>query len=93
MPARLFGLKDRGRLAEGWIADIVVFDPATIDSGPVELVADLPGDSSRLYADAVGIDKVFVNGRLTIDGGKPTGELPGTVLRSGRDTETVSVAG
>jgi N-acyl-D-aspartate/D-glutamate deacylase len=93
VPARLFGLKDRGRIAEGWMADIVVFDPATIDSGPVELVGDLPGDSSRLYADAVGIEKVFVNGRMTIDGGKPTGELPGTVLRSGRDTETVAVNG
>jgi N-acyl-D-aspartate/D-glutamate deacylase len=93
IPARLFGLKGRGRLAEGWMADIVVFDPATIDSGPVELVADLPGGTSRLYAEAVGIEKVFVNGRLTVDQGKPTGELPGTVLRSGRDTETVSVAG
>jgi N-acyl-D-aspartate/D-glutamate deacylase len=89
VPARLFGLRERGRLAEGWHADVVVFDPAAIDSGPVELVADLPGDSARLYADAVGIEKVFVNGRLTVDGGKPTGELPGTVLRSGRDTETV----
>jgi N-acyl-D-aspartate/D-glutamate deacylase len=91
VPARLFGLKDRGRLAEGWIADVVVFDPATIDTGEVQLVNDLPGGTSRLYADAVGIEKVFVNGRLTVDGGKPTGELPGTVLRSGRDTETVEV--
>jgi N-acyl-D-aspartate/D-glutamate deacylase len=93
VPARLFGLTDRGRIAEGWIADIVVFDPTTVDSGPVELVPDLPGGTSRLYADAVGVEKVFVNGRLTVDGGKSTGELPGTVLRSGRDTETVSVAG
>jgi N-acyl-D-aspartate/D-glutamate deacylase len=92
VPARLFGLKDRGRVAAGWIADVVVFDPATIDSGPVELVADLPGGTSRLYADAVGIEKVFVNGRLTVDRGTPTGELPGTLLRSGRDTETVTVA-
>lgn len=91
VPARLFGLTGRGRVAEGWIADLVVFDPTTIDSGPVELVADLPGGTSRLYADAVGIDKVFVNGRVTVDGGKATGELPGTVLRSGRDTETVLV--
>jgi N-acyl-D-aspartate/D-glutamate deacylase len=91
VPARLFGLVDRGRLVEGWIADVVVFDPATIDSGPVELVSDLPGGTSRLYADAVGIEKVFVNGRLTVDAGRPTGELPGTVLRAGRDTETVGV--
>src|SRR5690606_22035658 len=80
VPARLFGLVDRGRIAEGWMADIVVFDPETIDSGPVELIADLPGGTSRLYADAVGVRKVFVNGRLTVDEGTSTGELPGTVL-------------
>jgi N-acyl-D-aspartate/D-glutamate deacylase len=91
VPARLFGLRERGRLAEGWIADVVVFDPATIDSGEVTLVSDLPGGTSRLYADAVGVEKVFVNGRLTVDGGKPTGELPGRILRSGRDTDTVAV--
>jgi N-acyl-D-aspartate/D-glutamate deacylase len=91
VPARLFGLTDRGRLAEGWIADVVVFDPETIDSAEVQLVNDLPGGTSRLYADAIGVEKVFVNGRLTVDAGKPTGELPGTVLRSGRDTETVEV--
>jgi N-acyl-D-aspartate/D-glutamate deacylase len=91
VPARLFGLRDRGRLAEGWIADIVVFDPATIDSAEVQLVSDLPGGTSRLYAGAIGVEKVFVNGRLTVDGGQATGVLPGTVLRSGRDTDTVTV--
>jgi N-acyl-D-aspartate/D-glutamate deacylase len=91
VPARLFGLRHRGRLAEGWIADIVVFDPATIDSAEVQLVSDLPGGTSRLYAGAIGVEKVFVNGRLTVDGGQATGELPGIVLRSGRDTDTVTV--
>jgi N-acyl-D-aspartate/D-glutamate deacylase len=93
VPARLFGLKDRGRVAEGWIADVVVFDPATVDAAEVRLVEDLPGGTGRLYADAVGVEQVYVNGVLTIDGGKHTGELPGTVLRSGRDTETVAVPG
>jgi N-acyl-D-aspartate/D-glutamate deacylase len=93
VPARLFGLRDRGRIAEGWIADVVVFDPATIDAAEVRLVEDLPGGTGRLYADAIGVEQVYVNGVLTIDGGKPTGELPGTVLRSGRDTETVAVPG
>jgi N-acyl-D-aspartate/D-glutamate deacylase len=88
-PARLFGLKDRGRVAEGWIADLVVFDPDTIDTEDAALVQDMPGDAKRLYAGARGIEKVFVNGRMTIDGGKPTGDLPGKVLRSGADSETV----
>ncbi len=53
---------------------------------------DLPGDSGRLYAESVGIEKVFVNGRLAVDGGQPTGNLAGDVLRSGRHTETVPVS-
>jgi N-acyl-D-aspartate/D-glutamate deacylase len=92
-PARLFGLRDRGQLAEGWIADVVVFDPETIDAGPVEMVHDLPGGAGRLYAGAQGIEQVFVNGQLAVDAGQATGALAGHILRSGRDTETVGVGG
>ena len=89
VPARYFGLNDRGQLREGWVADVVLFDPATIGATEIELLTDLPGDSSRLYAGAIGVEKVFVNGRLTVDHGKSTGELPGGIIRSGRDTTTV----
>ena len=92
MPARYFGLNNRGRLVVGFNADVVVFDPASIGAGDVELVEDLPGNSARLYSTALGVEKVFVNGHLTVDGGKSTGELPGTILRSGRDTSTVSLS-
>jgi N-acyl-D-aspartate/D-glutamate deacylase len=88
-PARLFGLKGRGRLSEGWTADVVVFDPETITSDEIRFRRDLPGNAGRLYAGALGVEKVFVNGCLAVDAGQPTGELAGTVLRSGRDTETV----
>ncbi|OKI03477.1 aminoacylase [Streptomyces sp. CB02923] len=88
-PARLFGLRDRGRIAVGHHADLVLFDPERIDAGPATLVHDLPGDSPRLDSRAAGIVSVRVNGVETVRDGAVTGAVPGTVLRSGRDTETV----
>ncbi|ARF55815.1 N-acyl-D-amino-acid deacylase family protein [Streptomyces gilvosporeus] len=89
-PARLFGLRDRGRIAEGYHADLVLFDPQRIDAGPATLVHDLPGDSPRLDSRALGVVSVRVNGVETIRDDAVTGAVPGTVLRSGRDTRTVS---
>ncbi|MFE5739657.1 N-acyl-D-amino-acid deacylase family protein [Streptomyces celluloflavus] len=89
-PARLFGLRERGRIAEGYHADLVLFDPARIDASPARLVHDLPGDGPRLDSRAVGIVSVRVNGVETIRMDEVTGAVPGTVLRSGRDTRTVS---
>ena len=89
-PAQLFGLRDRGRIDVGANADLVVFDPDTVDAAPARLVRDLPGGSARLTADATGIAHIFVNGVETVTDGDVTGALPGTVLRSGRDTVTVT---
>ena len=91
-PAAYFGLIDRGELRLGYHADIVVFDADTIERGPTYRRHDLPGGGDyRLYADAIGIDHVLVNGVGIVRGGVHTGKLPGTVLRSGRDTRTVAI--
>ena len=89
-PARLFGLRDRGRIAAGAFADLVVFDPETVGAEQARLVHDLPGGAVRLVAGSTGVQRVFVNGVETIRDGESTGATPGTVLRSGRDTDTVT---
>jgi N-acyl-D-aspartate/D-glutamate deacylase len=89
IPARLYGLRDRGRLAPGAFADVVVFDPAAIGHTPVRTRDDLPGGASRLYAEATGIEHVMVNGTEIVRAGAFSGAVPGRVLRSGRDTDTV----
>ncbi|MFD6437106.1 amidohydrolase family protein [Streptomyces venezuelae] len=89
-PAQLFGLRERGRIAEGYHADLVLFDPERIDAGKATLVHDLPGDSPRLDSKAIGIDAVWVNGVEAIRDDVVTGAVPGKILRSGRDTRTVS---
>ncbi len=89
-PARLFGLRERGRIREGWHADIAVVDPATVGSDHATLVHDLPGGTPRLTASSQGVVRVLVNGTVTVADGAATGDRPGTLLRSGRDTDTVS---
>lgn len=84
MPAEIFGLADRGRLAPGLAADLVVFDPGTISDHPPELVHDLPDGGPRLVQRASGLVWSFVNGRAVIQEGRlpdpPDGPGPGRVL-------------
>jgi len=84
-PALAAGLKGRGFLAEGAPADVVVYDPATVDSGPQERVWDYPAGEWRLIQRAIGYDRIIVNGRTTFVDGECTGVTPGKLLRHGAD--------
>jgi N-acyl-D-amino-acid deacylase len=70
-PARRLGLADRGTLAEGSAADLVVFDPATVANR---------ADGADPAARPAGIDRVMVNGRWAVVGGAATGERTGAML-------------
>lgn len=77
--ADIWGLRDRGRLAEGLAADIVVFDPDTIDRGPEEPVFDMPGEGMRYVRRARGVDIVLVNGVVAYAAGAYTDSRTGVV--------------
>ena len=82
-PADFFGIKDRGRLAPGLAADVVLFDPATVGSvGRPERIYDLPGGAKRMVMRSRGIEMTLVNGVPTWEKGALTGAAAGTVLRS-----------
>lgn len=85
-PAEVMGWPDRGRLAVGLPADVVVFDPATVGAGALRRVYDLPAGADRLVADAVGIEAVIVNGTVVRQHGQDAldadGPLPGTLVRA-----------
>ena len=90
-PAKLFGLRQRGRIAVGYHADLVLFDPGTVGSKSIVTRNDLPGGSARLFAESTGVKRVFVNGRPIVVDGEATDERPGRLLRSGRDTHRISI--
>lgn len=75
LAAQILGLTDRGRIAVGQKADIVVFDPETVGSDATYL---------NPYVYQTGMNWVMVNGRFVVDGGEPTMELPGAVLERQR---------
>jgi N-acyl-D-amino-acid deacylase len=76
LPAARLGLRDRGTIRDGAVADLVILDPATVRS---DATIDDPTRAPE------GIDTVIVAGQLVVDGGQPTGARPGRGLRRGRD--------
>ena len=84
VPATVFGIRDRGVLAEGKVADLVLFDPATVTARPPRYVHDLPCNGRRLICESDGIKATFVAGTQLYDDGRHTGAMPGRILRSSR---------
>lgn len=81
--ADVIGVCDRGRLQPGQAADLVLFDPETIAAGERETFGDVPGGGTRIVQRAIGIEKVFVNGDLLVDGSRQRDTHAGRVLRRG----------
>ena len=82
-PAAFFGIKDRGRIALGMAADIVIFDPDKVGSeARPERLHDLPGGGKRMVKRSRGVEMTLVNGVVTWEKGALTGAAAGEVLRS-----------
>jgi len=77
------GFKDRGTLREGMAADIVIYDPNTVQALPSEILYDLPANEWRRVQKADGYRHILVNGVETFRDGKCTGATPGSLLRNG----------
>ena len=82
-PASVFGIKERGNLKAGYAADLLLFDPATVNRGPKQRVQDLPGGGARLITPPVGVHSVWINGVSVADerGSRQLALLPGKILR------------
>ncbi|MBI3825921.1 MAG: amidohydrolase family protein [Candidatus Rokubacteria bacterium] len=79
--ATQWGFADRGLIREGFAADLVVFDPDTVAAEMPEVAYDLPAGARRLLQRSRGYAATVVNGEVVLRDGKPTGALPGQLLR------------
>lgn len=82
IPARLFGIADRGVLVEGAPADVNVIDLDAMSLPVPEFAHDFPRGAGRWVQGGIGYDLTTVNGEITVERGEHTGALPGVLLRS-----------
>jgi N-acyl-D-amino-acid deacylase len=75
LPARTFGFRDRGLVREGFVADLVLFDPARVQD---------KATYAKPHAYSEGFDWVLVNGVPVVEDGKPNTAVPGRIIRAGR---------
>jgi N-acyl-D-amino-acid deacylase len=83
-PAQLAGLDDRGLIAAGAVADLVVYSLDELALAPMEVAYDVPGDEWRRTQRAEGYRCTLVGGEVTFIDGKETGATPGQVLSPAR---------
>jgi N-acyl-D-aspartate/D-glutamate deacylase len=79
-PAGVWGMRERGRIEPGAIADLVVFDAETIDPGRASFRRDLPGNASRYVREPTGVEHVLVAGEFTVRDGRYTDARPGQIV-------------
>ncbi len=80
-PAMAWGFSDRGLLRTGMVADVNIFDPATVGPAVPVLVDDLPAGGKRLEQRSHGMLATLVGGEVTIRDGESTGATPGRLIR------------
>jgi N-acyl-D-aspartate/D-glutamate deacylase len=83
--AELYGLRDRGMLVPGMIADINVIDFEGLRLHAPEMVFDLPANGRRLIQRADGYRSTIKSGEVIFENGEPTGILPGKLLRGSQN--------
>jgi N-acyl-D-aspartate/D-glutamate deacylase len=81
VPSSIWGFADRGLVREGFVADLNVFDPATVGECLPDVARDLPAGAVRLTQRATGFLATLVAGRVLLERGEHTGELPGSLVR------------
>jgi len=82
--ANAAGMEDRGSIAVGMPADVIVYDMRSLRVMDEEIAYDFPGGEWRRIRRAEGYDYTIVNGVITFEGNRCTGATPGRVLRFGR---------
>jgi N-acyl-D-amino-acid deacylase len=82
-PAELYGIKERGRIAPGMWADLLLFDPTTVGVSPLRRVKDMPAGGARMIREPRGVEGVWVNGQRIVERSAlvPLSDGPGHVLR------------
>jgi N-acyl-D-aspartate/D-glutamate deacylase len=88
--AELYGMQDRGVIAPGMKADLNVIDFDALHIHAPEMVYDLPAEGRRFVQKIDGYDYTVQSGEVTYEGGRPTGALPGKLVRGPQAAPSVS---